>query len=146
MEGANHGVVGSTGPVSAKAVPVLKPDVVDEVLARLGRGEPVKRLTEEFDIDRTTVRAWRARGRYQPRALRARKSILDPHAAWLTGRAPELDFNSAALFRELVTHFGYAGSEQQLLRASCGRSGWRLADPGRPCVSSRRCHWHSRIR
>jgi transposase len=94
----------------------LKPEVVDEVLARLGRGEPVKRLATEYGIDRKTVRAWRARGQYQPRAPRARKSILDPHVAWLTGRAPEVDFNSAVLYRELVTHFGYAGSEQQVLR------------------------------
>ncbi len=116
MEEADHEVVGSTGPVAAEALPVLKPEMVDEVLARLGRGEPVKRLATEFGIDRKTVRAWRARGRYQPRTPRPRKSILDPHVAWLTGRAPEVDFNSAVLYRELVTHFGYAGSEQQVLR------------------------------
>jgi hypothetical protein len=32
--------------------------------------------------------------------------MLDPHATWLTARAPEVDFNSAVLYRELVTHFG----------------------------------------
>jgi transposase len=90
--------------------------VVDEVLARLGRGEPVKRLAAEYGVDRKTIRAWRARGRYQPRAPRPRKSILAPHAAWLTARAPEVDFNSAVLHRELVTHFGYPGSAQQVLR------------------------------
>ncbi|MCC6930470.1 MAG: transposase [Gemmatimonadaceae bacterium] len=49
-------------------------------------------------------------------AARARPSILAPHAAWLTARAPEVAFNSAVLFRELVTHFGYPGSAQQVLR------------------------------
>ena len=29
---------------------------------------------------------------------------------------PEVEFNSAVLYRELVTHFGYAGSAQQVLR------------------------------
>ena len=116
MEEADGRVVASTGPGSVEAVPVLKPEVVEEVLVRLGRGEPVKRLAAEYGIDRKTVRAWRARGRYQPRAPRRRKSILDPHAAWLTARAPEVDFNSAVLHRELVTHFGYAGSAQQVLR------------------------------
>jgi len=42
--------------------------------------------------------------------------MLDPHAGWLTARAPEVDFNSAVLYRELVTHFGYTGSVQQVLR------------------------------
>jgi transposase len=97
-------------------MPVLKPDVVEELVARLAKGEPVKRLATEYGVDRKTVRAWRARGRYQPRAPRLRKSILDAHAAWLTERAPEVDFNSAVLYRELVTHFGYTGSAQQVLR------------------------------
>lgn len=116
MEETDGRVVASAGPVSAEAVPVLKPDVVDELLARLAKGEPVKRLALEYGVDRKTVRAWRARGRYQPRGRRPRKSMLDPHAVWLAGRAPEVDFNSAVLYRELVTHFGYTGSEQQVLR------------------------------
>lgn len=108
--------VGSIGQVSAEAVPVLKPELVEELLTRLGRGEKVKRLAAEYGVDPKTIRAWRVRGRYQPRAPRPRKSILDPHAAWLAVRAPEVDFNSAVLHRELATHFGFAGSVQQVLR------------------------------
>jgi hypothetical protein len=74
MEEADHTVVGSTGPVSTEAVPVLKPDVVEVVLARLGRGEPVKRPATECEIDRKTIRAWRTRGRYAARASRDRRS------------------------------------------------------------------------
>ena len=59
----------------------LKPEVVEELLARLGRGEKVKRLAVEYRVDRKTIRAWRARSRYQPRMPRPRKSMLDPHAA-----------------------------------------------------------------
>ncbi len=70
MEEADGRVVGLAGPVSAEAVPVLKPEVVEEVLARLGRGEPVQRLAAEYGIDRKTVRAWRAPGQYVPRAPR----------------------------------------------------------------------------
>jgi transposase len=116
MEEGDGRVVGWTGPVAAEAVPVLKPEMVEELLARLGRGEPVRRLALEYGVDRKTVRAWRARGGYQPRAPRPKRSILDPHAAWLTARAPEVDFNAAVLDRELRTHFGYAGSAQQVLR------------------------------
>ena len=116
MDGPDGRAVGSTGRVSEEAVPVLKPEVVDVVLARLGRGESVRRVAKEYGIDRKTVRAWRARGRYQGRVLRPRKSILDPHAVWLTARAPEVAFNSAVLHRELVTHFAFTGSTQQVLR------------------------------
>ncbi len=116
MEQRDVVAVGWSGPGSAEAVPVLKPEIVVELLARLGRGEKVKRLAAEYGVDRKTIRAWRARGRYQPRVPRPRKTMLDAHATWLTARAPEVDFNSAVLYRELVTHFGYAGSAQQVLR------------------------------
>jgi transposase len=115
MEEGNRSV-GSIGQVSAEAVPVLKPELVEELLTRLSRGEKVKRLAAEYGVDPKTIRAWRARGHYQSRAPRPRRSILDPHAAWLTARAPEVDFNSAVLHRELATHFGFAGSVQQVLR------------------------------
>lgn len=116
MEHVEEGAVGSGGPAAVEAVPVVKPEMVAELVARLERGESVKRLALEYGIDRKTVRAWRTRGRYVPRAPRPRRSILDPHAAWLTDRAPEVDFNSTVLYRELVTHFGYQGSAQQVLR------------------------------
>jgi transposase len=109
-------VVGSIGPDALEAVPVLKPELVAEILARLGRGESVKGLALEYGVDRKTIRSWRARGGYTPRAPRPRTSILDAHAAWLTARAPEVAFNSSVLYRELVTHFGYTGSPQQVLR------------------------------
>ena len=90
MEDQDDVMVGWTGPVSAEAVPVLKPEVVEELLTRLARGEKVKRLAAEYGVDRKTIRAWRARGRYQPRVPRPRKSMLDAHATWLTARAPTL--------------------------------------------------------
>jgi transposase len=94
----------------------LKPAVVEEVLRRLTQGEKVLMLAREFGIDPKTIRAWRTKGRYQPRAPRQRRSILAPHVDWLTDRAPEVAFNSVVLYRELVTHRGYTGSSQQVLR------------------------------
>jgi len=41
--------------------------------------------------------------------------MLDPHAAWLTARAPEVEYNAAVLYREL-TERGYTGSSQPVLR------------------------------
>jgi transposase len=110
------GGVGSTGPDPAEAGPVLKPAVVEEVLRRLAQHEKVVHLAQAFGVDPKTIRAWRDKGRYLPRAARQRRSILAPHAEWLSARAPEVAFNSAVLYRELVTHFGYTGSVQQVLR------------------------------
>ena len=42
--------------------------------------------------------------------------MLDPHADWLTARAGEVDYNSAVLYRELVTHYAYPGSARQVER------------------------------
>ena len=95
---------------------VVKGDVVETVLARLAAGETVSAVEAAFDLDRKTVRAWRARGAYRPRAPRERATLVAPHAAWLTGRAPEVDFNSEVLARELRTHFGYTGTVQTVLR------------------------------
>jgi transposase len=95
--------------------PVLKIQVVEEIVARLARGASVSELAAEYGVDRKTVRAWRARGGWRPRAPRARASILDAHATWLTARAPEVEYNAAVLYRELKER-GYAGSAQQVLR------------------------------
>jgi len=95
--------------------PVLKEQVVDEIMARLRTGASIRGLAAAYGVDRKTIRAWRERGGYQPRRPRARRSILAPHAAWLTARAPEVDYNAAVLYRELCQR-GYTGSAQQVLR------------------------------
>ena len=95
--------------------PVLKEQVVEEILARLRKGASVQGLAAEYGVDRKTIRAWRTRGGYVPRHPRVRMSILEPHREWLTARAPEVDFNAAVLFRELAER-GYTGSSQQVLR------------------------------
>ena len=110
------GLVDSGSTLTPEIATVLKAEVVQELLGRLAKGEPVKRLAREYGVDRKTIRAWRARGRYQPRAPRPRRSRLDPHVEWITARAPEVDFNAAVIYRELVSHFGYTGSSQQVLR------------------------------
>jgi len=101
--------------MSQEVRPMLKAEVVDEVLARLARGETVLGLARAYDVDPKTIRAWRARGGYRPRCPRPRRSILDPHATWLAARAPEVEYNASVLTRELRER-GYAGSAQQVLR------------------------------
>ena len=74
MEAQDEVAVGWAGPGSAEAVPVLKPEIVDELLARLARGEKVKRLAAEYGVDRKTIRAWRGAPGRPPASSTARTS------------------------------------------------------------------------
>jgi transposase len=114
-EGDERAVALSARGHSSEA-PVLKEQVVEELLARLARGEPVLTVARALDLDPKTVRGWRRRGAYRPRQPRRRPSILAPYQTWLQARAPEVDFNAAVLFRELRAQ-GYAGSAVHVSRA-----------------------------
>ena len=104
MEDQNVVAVGWTGPVSTEAVPVLKPEIVEEHPARLRTtGHQVPRRPE----DNPGVASPRLV--YQPHVPRLRKSMLDSHVVWLTVQIPEIEFNSAVFYREQVTHFSYTG-------------------------------------
>lgn len=114
-ERRDHDAVASLGGPNGEAV-VVKQQVVEEILARLRQGAKVQVLAAEYGLDRKTIRAWRAKGRYQRRAAGARATQLDGHAEWLRARAPEVEFNAAVLYRELVTHRAYTGCAQQVFR------------------------------
>lgn len=115
MVEAGEALVALPATLTSSEAPVLKEEVVEEVLARLARGETVVGVARAFAIDPKTVRAWRARGQYVPRQGRPRHSILDPYAPWLTARAPEVGYNTAVLMRELGAQ-GYPGSAMQVSR------------------------------
>ncbi len=123
-----EGTVALPATGHAPEVPVLKEQVVEEVLARLARGEPVLRVARALELDPKTVRGWRRRGAYRPRRSRVRSSMLAPYQAWLQARAPEVDFNAAVLFRELRAQ-GYAGSAVHVSRTV---RPWRLAARATP--------------
>ena len=115
MEEAQVGALLSPLTPTDEATTVLKAQVVEAIVARLERGEAVKRLAVEYGVDPKTIRGWRDRGAYRSRAPRAHASILDPHREWLHARAPELEYNSAVPYRELKER-GYTGCSQQVLR------------------------------
>jgi len=116
METRPEGAVASSAKPSHEETPVLKEQVVDEIVGRLRRGDSVSSLAAEYGVDRKTIRAWRERGGYRARAARPVVSMLDAHAEWLKARAPEVEYNAAVLYRELRDHRGYTGSSQQVLR------------------------------
>ncbi|HEY5088083.1 MAG TPA: IS21 family transposase [Gemmatimonadaceae bacterium] len=98
---------------------MVKEDVVEAVLQALDRGMSVLAVARSYDLDPKTVRAWRVRGEYSCRRQRPASiggSMLDPYAAWLRSRAPEVGFNAVILHRELREQ-GFRGSEIIVRRA-----------------------------
>ena len=69
---------------------MLQEDVVREIIARLERGDGVKRIARELGIDRDTVKRWRARGEWRPHQRR-RARQLDHFGAFIDQRGPEVD-------------------------------------------------------
>ncbi len=96
--------------------PMLREDTVQEMLARLARGEGVKTIARELGVDRKTVKRWRRLGRWQPRQGRPRPRGLDPYLERLVHRGPEVGWNAVVLHRELQG-VGFAGTVQQVRRA-----------------------------
>jgi transposase len=95
---------------------MLREDTVQEVLARLARGEGVKTIARELGVDRKTVKRWRRLGQWQPRQGRARPRGLAPYLERLAQRGPEVSWNAVVLHRELAG-LGFGGSVQQVRRA-----------------------------
>jgi len=110
--------------------PMLGKDTVQEVLARLARGEGVKALARELGVDRKTVKRWRRLGQWRPRQGRPRPRGVDPYLERLAQRGPEVGWNAVVLHRELQG-LGFTGSVQPVRRvirpwrAEARRARWR---------------------
>ncbi len=96
--------------------PMLREDTVQEMLARLARGEGVKTIARDLGVDRKTVKRWRRLGCWQPRRGRPRSRGVDPYLDRLAQRGPEVGWNAVVLHRELQG-LGFQGSAQQIRRA-----------------------------
>jgi transposase len=95
--------------------PMIREDVVREMLARLARGEGIKRIARELGVDRKTVKAWRRRGGWRPRPTGRRQRAVDTFAAFIEQRAPEVGWNGVVLHRELQG-LGFTGGYLQVQR------------------------------
>ncbi|HLC05236.1 MAG TPA: hypothetical protein VJK02_19555 [Anaerolineales bacterium] len=62
MDATTSAVVSPSGTPSPTEERMLREDVVREILARLERGEGIKRIARGLGVDRKTVKAWRRRG------------------------------------------------------------------------------------
>lgn len=94
---------------------MLREDMVREILARLARGEGVKRIAREVGVDRNTVKRWRRLGAWRPRQGRSRSRRIEPFTAFLDRRGPEVGWNGMVLHRELQA-LGFQGGYLQVQR------------------------------
>lgn len=95
---------------------MLQEETVQEVLARLARGEGIKTIARELGVDRKTIKHWRRLGQWRPRQGRPRPCGVDPYRDRLTQRGPEVGWNAVVLHRELQG-LGFTGGVQQVRRA-----------------------------
>lgn len=95
---------------------MLREDTVQEVLARLARGEGIKTIARELGMDRKTIKRWRRLGHWQPRRRGPRPCGLDLYRERLAQRGPEVGWNAVVLHRELQG-LGFTGGVQQVRRA-----------------------------
>lgn len=95
---------------------MLRKDVVQEVLARLARGEGVKATARELGVDRKTVKRWRRLEHWKPRQGRTPPCEVDRYRGRLTHRGPEVNWNAVVLHRELLG-LDFSGSVQQVRQA-----------------------------
>ena len=72
-------------------------------------GEGVSAIARQLDLDRKTVRHWLKQLEWAPYQRAAKgETVLSPHQAWLTERAPQVHYSARILFQELGAR-GYTG-------------------------------------
>lgn len=74
-----------------------------------GRGVSKKHIARQLEVTIKTVRRALKKPQWEPyQRQKPEATVLSQFEAWLTSRAPEVDFNATILFRELQ-HSGYTG-------------------------------------
>ena len=104
----------AVAPEGATEEPLIEERVWGAVRALREEGLSRKEIGRQLDLDIKTVRKW-LRQKWEPQRRPGRGRELDPWEGFLRGRAPEVGFNAAVLFRE-VKDQGYLGSYPSLSR------------------------------
>ena len=116
---------------------MLQEETVQEVLARLARGEKIKAIARELGVDRHTVKRWRRLGQWRPRQGQPRPCGVDPYRERLAQRGPEVGWNAVVLHRELQG-LGLSGDVQQVRRAILP---WRVDAIFQSRLQATSCSW-----
>lgn len=104
----------AVAPGGATEEPLIEQSVWGAVRTLRERGLSKREIGRELDLDIKTVRKW-LRQKWEPQRRPGRGRALDRWESFLRGRAPEVGFNAAVLYRELKAQ-GYEGSYPSLVR------------------------------
>src|SRR3954471_3971463 len=100
MDKESGGEMLAVAPGGAAEVSLLEESAWEAVRGLRERGLSRKAIARELDLDIKTVRQWLLRPWGAPRRPGPGGS-LDGWESFLRGRAPEVGFNAAVLYREL---------------------------------------------
>lgn len=104
----------AVAPGGATEEPLIEESVWGAVRALREQGLSKREIGRELDLDVKTVRKW-LRQKWEPQRRPGRSRVPDRWESFLRGRAPEVGFNAAVLYRELKAQ-GYEGSYPSLVR------------------------------
>jgi len=104
----------AVAPEGATEEPLIEESVWGAVRALRERGLSKREIGRELDLDIKTVRKW-LRQKWEPQRRPGKSRELDRWESFIRGRAPEVGFNAAVLYRELKAQ-GYEGSYPSLVR------------------------------
>ena len=97
-------------PEVGMEVPVISKERWEEMRRRRAEGQSVSQIARATGLDRKTVRAGLGKAEWIPyRRLPLAATLLSPHAAWLSERAPQVQYSARILFQELRANHGYRG-------------------------------------
>ena len=111
---------------ASATVPVFQEDTEASVLGqqqwqavheRRSRGQSISAIARDLELDRKTVRSCLQQASWRPYRREATGSLLDEHQAWLTERAPQVNFSARILWQELCAQRGFAGGYVIVRRA-----------------------------
>lgn len=104
----------AVAPEGAPEESLIEESVWGAVRSLRERGLSKKQISRELGLDIKTVRKW-LRQKWERQRRPGRSRALDRWEDFLRGRAPEVGFNAAVLYRELQAQ-GYEGSYPSLSR------------------------------
>jgi transposase len=104
----------AVAPEGAAEVSLIEESTWKAVRGLWEQGLSRKAIARELDLDIKTVRKWLGRS-WAPQRRSGPARGLDVWESFLRGRAPEVGFNAAVLYRELQGQ-GYAGSYPTVVR------------------------------
>ncbi|MBQ0946194.1 IS21 family transposase [Ideonella sp. 4Y16] len=112
-------IASATVPMSSEDMeaPVLGQQQWEAVHARHALGESISAIARGLDVDRKTVRNCLRQTSWKPYQRTAESSLLDEHRAWITERAPQVNYSARILWQELRAQRGFQGSYVIVRRA-----------------------------